>query len=180
MAKTCKSAAAAALVATAALLLVLLEARPALAREQGTEQERKACMPDVSKLCNAFIPNPEQIIACLRFPAAEDRTIAARIVLRGVRTAVMHAQILERARTLTPRYVANASHSWASADQASGGWNRPTGWNVKGPAIRAWGQYHSRVLDRRASAGCCEGATAEKAVPFPSDCPSIPNSSCVR
>jgi hypothetical protein len=23
-------------------------------------------MPDVSKLCNAFIPNPEQIIACLR------------------------------------------------------------------------------------------------------------------
>ena len=56
--------------------------------------------------------------------------------------------------------------------------NRPTGWNVKGPAIRAWGQYHSRVLDRRAaSAGCCEGATAEKAVPFPSDCPSIPNSS---
>jgi hypothetical protein len=66
MAKTCKSAAAAALVATAALLLVLLEARPALAREQETEQERKACMPDVFKLCNAFIPNPEQIIACLR------------------------------------------------------------------------------------------------------------------
>jgi hypothetical protein len=61
------------------------------------------------------------------------------------------------------------------------GWNRPTGWNVKRPAIRAWGQYHSRVLDRRAaSAGCCEGATAEKAVPFPSDCPSVPNSSCVR
>jgi len=30
------------------------------------------------------------------------------------------------------------------------GWNQLTGWNVKGPAIRAWGQYHSRVLDRRA------------------------------
>ena len=58
--------------------------------------------------------------------------------------------------------------------------NRPAGLNVEGPAIRAWGQYHSRVLDRRAAtAGCCEGATAEKAVPFPSDCPSIPNSSCV-
>src|SRR5260370_31110207 len=27
------------------------------------------------------------------------------------------------------------------------GWNRPTGWNVKRPAIRAWGQYHSRVLE---------------------------------
>ena len=64
MAKTCKSAEAAALVATAALLLALLGERPALAREQGTEQERKACMPDVFRLCNAFIPNPEQIIAC--------------------------------------------------------------------------------------------------------------------
>jgi hypothetical protein len=65
MAKTCKSAEAAALVATAALLLALGE-RLALAREQGTEQERKACMPDVFRLCNAFIPNPEQIIACLQ------------------------------------------------------------------------------------------------------------------
>jgi len=39
-----------------------------------------------------------------------------------------------------PRYVANPSHSWASADKPQDGWNRPTGWNVKGPAIRAWGQ----------------------------------------
>jgi hypothetical protein len=55
--------------------------------------------------------------------------IAARIVLRGIRTAVMHAQILERARTLTPRYVANASHSWASADGSLriGGTGRPAG-----------------------------------------------------
>ena len=65
MAKTCKSTQAAALVATAALLLLLGE-RPALASEQGTEQERKACMPDVFRLCNTFIPNPEQIIACLQ------------------------------------------------------------------------------------------------------------------
>src|SRR5215471_12300058 len=28
--------------------------------------------------------------------------------------------------------------------------------------------------------GRCEGATAEKAVPFPSDCPSIRTSSCAR
>src|SRR6516162_2288739 len=26
------------------------------------------------------------------------------------------------------------------------GRNRPSGWNVKRPAIRAWGQYHSRVI----------------------------------
>jgi hypothetical protein len=40
--------------------------------------------------------------------------------------------------------------------------------NVKWPAIRAWGQYHSRILDRwAANTGRLEGATAEKAVPFP-------------
>ena len=40
--------------------------------------------------------------------------------------------------------------------------------NVKWPAIRAWGQYHSRILDRwAANSGRLEGATAEKAVPFP-------------
>ena len=66
MAKTCKSTKAAALVATATLLLDFLGERSALAREQGTEQERKACMPDVFRLCDAFIPNPEQIIACLQ------------------------------------------------------------------------------------------------------------------
>src|SRR5262249_11330446 len=33
------------------------------------------------------------------------------------------------------------------------GGNRPTGWNVKGPAIRAWGKYHSRVIGRAANTG---------------------------
>jgi hypothetical protein len=42
------------------------------------------------------------------------------------------------------------------------------GRNVKRSAIRAWGQYHSRILDgRAANTGRFEGATAEKAVPFP-------------
>src|SRR5215471_9337797 len=57
------------------------------------------------------------------------------------------------------------------------GRNRPSGRNVKRPAIRAWGQYHSRVIG--SMGGECGCATAEKAVPFPSDCPSIPNSSRV-
>jgi hypothetical protein len=48
------------------------------------------------------------------------------------------------------------------------GGNRPTGWNVKGPAIRAWGKYHSRVIGSTGGQyGPLEGATAEKAVPFP-------------
>jgi hypothetical protein len=50
MAKTCRSAKAVTLLATAALLLALLGERPALAGEQGTEQGRKACMPDVFRL----------------------------------------------------------------------------------------------------------------------------------
>jgi hypothetical protein len=87
----------------------------------------------------------------------------------------MHVRILERVAVLKPRYVAKASHSWAMMMKQRDAAEPPTGWNVNGPAIRAWGQYHSRILDRwAASAGCCEGATAEKAVPFPSDCPSIP------
>jgi hypothetical protein len=46
--------------------------------------------------------------------------------------------------------------------------NRTSGRNVKWPAIRAWGEYHSRVLDRwAANTGRSEGAKAEKAVPFP-------------
>jgi hypothetical protein len=42
------------------------------------------------------------------------------------------------------------------------------GRNVKRSVIRAWGQYHSRILDRwAANTSRLEGATAEKAVPFP-------------
>jgi hypothetical protein len=46
--------------------------------------------------------------------------------------------------------------------------NPTSGSNVKSPAIRAWGQYHSRIwIDGQPITGCSEGATAEKAVPFP-------------
>jgi hypothetical protein len=50
--------------------------------------------------------------------------------------------------------------------------------DVKRPSIRARrdmiGIPLPNILDRSAShTGRCEGATAEKAVPFPSDCPLI-------
>jgi hypothetical protein len=49
------------------------------------------------------------------------------------------------------------------------------GWDIKWPAIRAWGRYHSRILDQwAANTGCLEGATAEKAA-LPVSCPLIPN-----
>jgi hypothetical protein len=38
---------------------------PALA-EQGTEQQREACTPDVFRLCGQFIPDGERIATCLR------------------------------------------------------------------------------------------------------------------
>src|SRR6516165_5833382 len=58
----------------------------------------------------------------------------------------MHVLILEINRRLTARYVANAPHFWAMLIKAADGRNRSSGRNVKRPVIRAWGQYHSRVI----------------------------------
>src|SRR5262249_39655877 len=85
---------------------------------------------------------------------------------------VMHLQIVEVNAQLTGRYVASPPHSWTMrigpAESRGAGWNSTSGWNVKGPAIRAWGQNHSGIWDRwAANRGRLEGATAEKAVPFP-------------
>lgn len=33
---------------------------------QGTDQDREACTPDVFRLCGAYIPDVNQIVACLR------------------------------------------------------------------------------------------------------------------
>ena len=48
--------------------------------------------------------------------------------------------------------------------------NRTSGWNVRWPAIRAWGQDHSRILDRRAA----NTRAVPKAPERPVRCPSIP------
>src|SRR5262245_62162199 len=40
-----------------------------------------------------------------------------------------------------PRHTA-----WRCGSKPQDGRNRPSGWNVKRPAIRTWGQYHSRVI----------------------------------
>jgi hypothetical protein len=36
-----------------------------MAQEQGTADERKACEPDVTRLCSQFIPDRDKIILCL-------------------------------------------------------------------------------------------------------------------
>ena len=55
------------------ILLVLLSAvvSPAPSFSQGTLEQRIACTPDVLRLCSAFIPNADEITACLREKNAE-------------------------------------------------------------------------------------------------------------
>ena len=53
-----------ALVSTLGLFLVLFAAGSAHA--QGTPEQRRACTPDVYRLCAGEIPNVRAITACLR------------------------------------------------------------------------------------------------------------------
>ena len=46
-------------------LLALIATSPAVA-QQGTPEQRKACTPDVYRLCAGEIPNVRAITACLR------------------------------------------------------------------------------------------------------------------
>jgi hypothetical protein len=52
------------------LTLLSATASPALS-SQGTREQRLACTPDALRLCSAFIPNADQITACLREKNAE-------------------------------------------------------------------------------------------------------------
>jgi hypothetical protein len=49
--------------AVAAVLLIAMGSSAALA--QGTEEERRACTPDVMRLCRQFIPSVSAITQCL-------------------------------------------------------------------------------------------------------------------
>lgn len=49
-----------------AILLALVAVRSAPAADQGSEQERRACTPDVFRLCGEFIPDATRITVCLQ------------------------------------------------------------------------------------------------------------------
>jgi len=53
------------------LALLSATALPAPSFSQGTLEQRVACTPDVLRLCSAFIPNADEITACLRERNAE-------------------------------------------------------------------------------------------------------------
>jgi hypothetical protein len=80
--KICKDGATAALVATATLLWAVTAGLPAAAQEQGTEQARRVCTPDVFRLCTAFIPDPSRITVCLQ-QNISNLTPACRLVMNG-------------------------------------------------------------------------------------------------
>jgi hypothetical protein len=52
-------------ISTLGLFLTLLATGSALA-QQGTPEQRRACTPDVYRLCAGEIPNARAITACLR------------------------------------------------------------------------------------------------------------------
>jgi hypothetical protein len=47
-------------------LLLTLIASGSAAAQQGTSEQRRACTPDVYRLCAGEIPNAQAITACLR------------------------------------------------------------------------------------------------------------------
>jgi len=67
-----------------AALLLGAAGQPAAA-EQGTADERRACMPDVFRLCGEFIPNAERITMCLQ-QKVSDLSPACRLVFTPTRS----------------------------------------------------------------------------------------------
>jgi hypothetical protein len=55
-----------ALVAVSFATLAMSSAARAGSGDQGTEEDRAACTPDVFRLCGSEIPDVDGIVACLR------------------------------------------------------------------------------------------------------------------
>ena len=53
------------------LALLSATVSPAPSFSQGAQASRRACTPDVFRLCSSFIPNAEEITTCLREKNAE-------------------------------------------------------------------------------------------------------------
>jgi hypothetical protein len=64
------------------LALLSMVASTAPSAGQGTAEQRQACTPDVFKLCSMFIPDTDQITACLKDKAAE-LSDPCRLVISG-------------------------------------------------------------------------------------------------
>ena len=69
---------------TKTMLVALLVGAAVLpaAAEQGTPDDRRACTPDVFRLCGEFIPDASRITACLH-QRVRDLSPACRLVFTG-------------------------------------------------------------------------------------------------
>jgi hypothetical protein len=72
------------LKALARVALLSLIASPASVIAQGTPEARRACTPDALRLCSAFIPDADQITACLRQRNAELSDACRQVILAGM------------------------------------------------------------------------------------------------
>jgi hypothetical protein len=68
------------------LSLLSLMASPAPSVGQGTPEERQACTPDVFRLCSIFIPDADQITACLKDKTAELSDPCKLVISTGAKT----------------------------------------------------------------------------------------------
>jgi len=65
------------------LTATLLIAWTSYAEAQGSPEDRKACTPDVFRLCSDFIPDPTSIEACLRRRSAELSLDCKNVLLKA-------------------------------------------------------------------------------------------------
>jgi hypothetical protein len=66
--------------------LLSLMASPAPSVGQGTPEQRQACTPDVFRLCSMFIPDSDQITACLKDKTAELSDACKLVISAGAKT----------------------------------------------------------------------------------------------
>jgi hypothetical protein len=80
-----------------ALLLVMASAGNSAA--QGTPEERRACIPDVFRLCSAFIPNSDEITACLRAKNEELSQACSQIISTEMNPSNKNGTLQAQGRT---------------------------------------------------------------------------------
>ena len=84
--------------ALARVALLSLMASPASVIAQGTAEERRACTPDALRLCSAFIPDADQITACLRQKNAELSDVCRQVIFAGMNPSDSSGSVGARGR----------------------------------------------------------------------------------
>ena len=84
--------------ALARVALLSLMSSPASVIAQGTAEERRACTPDALRLCSAFIPDADQITACLRQKNAELSDVCRQVIFAGMNPSDSSGSVGARGR----------------------------------------------------------------------------------